>query len=493
MEFSDKCKVIENIDDEVKILHPLLRNVLRQIDGVTEVEYTHGQSEKGADLIVTRFDKALERSHQIGVIAKIGKVLNNFTDIERQIDECQMPRKIQGGTSEVCLSEVWVINTSSISTNAKDKIRHKYTGQRIEFFSGEKLAELVDKYGSYFWHDISSDIGSYLQDLSRKIEQREREVSILGGLGCDDFYIDPDVQEFEKSRYLKTNRPTKPTYVNFVEAVLKEKVSVLEGEMGFGKSKTARHIAMHYCALDRFKKSSVLPIFDTFRNLLEKGWTLSNLLDSSTSQFFDAATCKSCTFLFIIDGVDEALGKNGKFEELLSAIIKEARSVDGYHLVLTSRPLHRLDEQVSIYAGARRYSLMPLSMHKLVAFIEKACEKLSIPKRIFEDLQRSDLFKQLPQSPIAAALLSRLISQNTNDLPSNLTELFSKSIEHLLGRWDISKGECTEKEYRDAELVSLDIADYLVGNHLIYMSESEARQRIATWHSDRNTYSGPRI
>lgn len=122
-----------------------------------------------------------------------------------------------------------------------------------------------------------------------------------------------------------------------------------------------------------------------------------------------------------------------------------------------------------------------------MAFIEKACEKLSIPKRLFEDLQRSDLFKQLPQSPIAAALLSRLIAQNTNDLPSNLTELYSKSIEHLLGRWDISKGECTEKEYRDAEQVSLDIADYLVGNRLIYMSEGEARQRITTWHSERNT------
>ncbi len=487
MDFTDKCKLIEKIDDEVRVLHPLLRNVLRHIEGVTEVEYTHGPNEKGADLIITRFDSALGRSHQIGVVAKIGKILNNFEDVARQIEECQMPRKIQGGTSEVRLSEVWVINNASISKNAQDKIHHKYTGQRIEFFPGEKLTELVDKHAQYFWHDISSDIGSYLQDLTRKLEQREHEASILGGLGCDDFYIDPEVQEFEKSRYIKSNRPSRPRYVNLLDVVLKEKVSVLEGEMGFGKSKTARHIAKHFSAPDRFKHSSVLPVFDTFRNLIEKGWSLADLLSEATSPFFNIEPSTCGKYIFVIDGVDEAIGKNGMWESSLNTLIKEARSTNGFHLLLTSRPLRKLDEQVTVYAGASRYLLRPLSVHKLVSFIEKACEKISIPKRLFEDLQKSDLFKQLPQSPIAAALLSRLIAQNTNDLPSNLTELYSKSIEHLLGRWDIEKGGCTEKEFRDAEQVSLELADFLVGNGLIYMSESEARQRITTWHSERNT------
>jgi hypothetical protein len=452
-----------------------------------EVEHTHGPNEKGADFIVTRRDEALNRNHHIGILVKIGKILSNFDDIARQIEECQMPRKIQGGKSEVRLSEVWVINNASISNNAQDKIHHKYAGQRIEFISGEKLTELVDKHASYFWHEISSDIGSYLQDLSRKIEQKEHDLSIFGELRCDEFYIDPEVQEFEKSRYVKSNKPSKPRNVHFVEEVLREKVCILEGDMGFGKSKTARHIAMHYCAPDKFKHSQVLPVFDTFSNVLENEWSLRNLLDTTTKNFFNASECTNCKVLFIIDGVDEAIGRNNLWEERLNSIIKEAQQTNGYHLLLTSRPLRRMDEQVTVYAGACRYSLRPLSIHKLIAFIEKACEKLAIPKRLFEDLQRSDLFKQLPQSPIAAALLSRLIAQNANDLPSNLTELYSKSIEHLLGRWDISKGICTEKEYKDAEQVSLDIANYLVGNQLIYMSENEARQRIIKWHSERNT------
>lgn len=491
MDFSDKCKIIEKIDDEVRILHPLLRETFRRMDGVTEIEYTHGTNEKGADLILTRHDTALGRTHQVGVIAKIGKIVSNIDDIARQIEECQMPRKIQGGLSETHLSEVWIVNTSSISKNAQDRIHHKYTGQRIEFIFGEKLTELVDKHAAYFWHDISSDIGSYLQDLSRKLEQRESEFSILGGLGCEEFYINPEIQEFEKSIYKKTSKPTKPRFVNIIEESLKNKVSFLEGEMGFGKSKTARNIAMHFCAPDRFKHSPILPVFTTFRALLEKNQTLTQLLEDNTQSFFKSSDYPATKYLFVIDGVDEAIGKCIKWDERLTTLMHEAKANDKFHLLLTSRPLHRMDEQVTIYSGAQRYLLRPLSMSKLVAFIEKACEKLSIPKRLFEDLQKSELFKQLPQSPIAAALLSRLIAQNTNDLPSNLTELYSKSVENLLGRWDISKGGCTEKEYRDAEQVSMDLADYLVSNKLIYMSENEAKQRINSWHSQRNTSTDP--
>ena len=246
MEFQDKCKIIEDIENEVNILHPLLGNIFRNMEGVLEVEYTHGPNERGADFIVTKHDPTLGRSHQVGVVAKKGKIVSNIDDICRQIEECQMPRTIQGGTSETRLSEVWVVNTASISRNAQDKIHHKFNGQRVEFINGEKLTELVDKHAPYFWHSISSDIGSYLQDLSRRLDRYESELSILNGLGCNDFYISPEIQEFEKTQYVKNSRPSKPRFVNIVDEILRSKVSYLEGEMGFGKSKTARHIAMHF-------------------------------------------------------------------------------------------------------------------------------------------------------------------------------------------------------------------------------------------------------
>jgi hypothetical protein len=135
----------------------------------------------------------------------------------------------------------------------------------------------------------------------------------------------------------------------------------------------------------------------------------------------------------------------------------------------------------------RRFLLRPLSVSKVIQFIEKACQSIAVPKKIYEDLRRSDLFKQLPQSPIAAALLSSLIAQNQNDLPSNLTELYSKSIEYMLGRWDVQKGNAPEKEFQAAERVSLQIADFMVSNKLIWMSYVEAKGIVEDWHKKRNT------
>jgi hypothetical protein len=478
MDFKDKYKLIEAIDDEVNILHRLLQDTLRQLDGIEEVEYTHGPHEKGADFILTRRDPALGRTHQIGIVVKRGKILNNADDVFRQIEECQMPRKIRGGAAEARLSEVWVVN----------KVNHKFVGQRIEFIDGEKLTELVDRHAPYFWHEIKSEVGAYLHELAKRVTQTDRECSIVNGLGCDDFYIAPEIQEIEKSRYaVKARRSGRPRLVNILDEITRSKVNFLEGEMGFGKSKTARSIANHFCAPARYKQSPVLPVFATFREVVDSGRSLAELLAFSTYKFFSMDELKGVTILFIIDGVDEVIGRCPKWDQILSRLTEEAKATDFFHILLTSRPLKKIDEEVTIYAGARRFLLRQLSMGKLVEFITKACEKLSVPKRLFEDLQRSDLFKQLPHSPIAAALLSRLIAQNSNDLPSNLTELYAKSVENLLGRWDISKGGCTEKEFKDAEMVCLDLADYIVGNQLIYISAEEARQRITDWHKERNT------
>lgn len=487
MDFTSKRALIEAISDEVNVLHPLLNHLLRHIDGVKSVEYTHGPNEKGADFVVSRHDSALNNTNHIGVVVKVGKILQNFDDVARQVEECQLPRTIRGGMEQIRLTEVWVLNTSNISKNAQDKIQEKYKTQKITFIQGERLTELVDKYADYFWYNVPTDVGGYLKDLSNRLLNLDSELTVLKGLNCEDFYVMPDIQEFYKPLYLRHSKQHRPKLVNFQETVRKESVAFLEGDMGFGKSKTARAIALHYTAPEVFKQVQVIPIFLSFRAFSESGKTLLQHLENAIESYFSLENYPKAEFLFILDGVDESTSKSSNWKERLQDSIREANGDPRFHLLLTSRPLRQLDESVSLYAGTTRFTLRPLSLSKLISFVEKACSSLSLPKKLFEDLQKSDLFKQLPQSPIAAALLSRLISQNTNDLPSNLTELYSKSIENLLGRWDVDKGGCTEKEYKDAERVSLVLAEYIAGNQLPHMNLNEANLLVDEWHKKRNT------
>ena len=285
MDFSSKKALVEAITDEVRVLHPLLNHLLRQINGVTTVEYTHGTNEKGADFIVSRFDEALGATNHIGVVVKVGRILQNFDDVARQVEECLLPRTIRGGSEEVRLTEVWVLNNSSISRNAQEKIQDKYKTQKISFIQGEKLTELIDKYADYFWYNVPTDVGGYLKDLSNRLTNLDSELSVLKGLNCDDFYVAPDIQAFSKPLYSRHSRPPKPRLVNFQEVVRKEKVSFLEGDMGFGKSKTARAIALHYTAPEIFKQLGVIPIFITFKVFSDSKKTLSEILISATSTY----------------------------------------------------------------------------------------------------------------------------------------------------------------------------------------------------------------
>jgi hypothetical protein len=487
MDFKIKQQMVEEISAEVSDLHPLLKSVLGKLENITSVEYTHGTQEKGADFVLTRFDPALSSFSYIGVVVKKGKISNDITDLSRQVEECSLPRLLDGGKRRERLSEIWVINTSTISSNAKDKIYDNYTKQRIEFIDGFKLTQLVDKHASFFWHQVPSPLGVYLDTLNRRMDSLEKEAGNVGGIACDGFYIEPDIQEIDRYNYKKkAGRLSKPRLVNLAEEIPKSSASILQADMGFGKSKILRKLTQHFAATERFNEHRVIPVNMAFRKLKDQKLTLSQLIQNELGNVLPELGSEKYRILIALDGIDEA-AINGDWKEYVKSLISEARADERFRLIMATRPLHVIDEDVDLFSGAKKYLVRPLSIAKIVLFVESACQSISVPKKIYDDLRRSDLFKQLPQSPIAAALLSSLIAQNQNDLPSNLTELYAKSTEYMLGRWDVQKGRTPEKEYAAAERIALLLAEYMVSNHLIWMSLDEAQEMLKDWHSKRNT------
>ncbi|MGB7768232.1 MAG: hypothetical protein WBN22_05185 [Verrucomicrobiia bacterium] len=96
------------IQDEVKQLHPLLRLLLPKLARVQHVEYTHGTDEMGADFVFSRLDEIFHDLEYVGVIAKIGKIVQDYSAVERQIKECEIDRFFGNGRKKIFLSEVWV-------------------------------------------------------------------------------------------------------------------------------------------------------------------------------------------------------------------------------------------------------------------------------------------------------------------------------------------------------------------------------------------------
>ena len=95
---------LAGVTDEVGVLHPLLNSIFPQLPHIRHVEYTHGPNEKGADFVLEKDDPTLGDVFYIGVVVKTGKIHQDITDIERQIDECRMGRFIRGGTKKILLN-----------------------------------------------------------------------------------------------------------------------------------------------------------------------------------------------------------------------------------------------------------------------------------------------------------------------------------------------------------------------------------------------------
>ncbi|MBC2732018.1 NACHT domain-containing protein [Thiobacillus sp.] len=488
MEREKKRAQIEALDNEVKELHPLLDDLFRDMEGIAYVEYTHGQDEMGADFVLEKVDPNLGVSTYVGVVVKAQKILQNFTDVERQIDECQVRRLIQNGKKEVRLPEVWVISSKGYSNNAKEKISDKFPTRTIHFFDSDWLVDQVDRHLPLFWHQLPTATGSYLSGITKSIAVLDAQTSVLVLPGSKTPDIELDIAEIETDKYKKSNSKKKLHLVNLSEEILRNKISLLEAEMGYGKSKLARKIVVDFSNPDVLKDTNFLPIFQSFKEF-------SDQKHSSLEDFLKAKLGASCyaesksneyKFLLVLDGIDEADNDPDICTEVIGRLVTQVKDSTKIHVLLTSRPFKLLEDVPGFYASAKRYQIRPISTTKLIKFIREVCESTNLPKRLYEDLAKSDLFKQLPQNPIAASLLSNLLAQQKGELPSNLTELYSKSVEYMLGRWDKRRLISTERHYKTVERLARYLARYMIENQLIYISKDEARDMCDAFLSERN-------
>ncbi len=303
-----------------------------------------------------------------------------------------------------------------------------------------------------------------------------------------DKYIELDIEAVDDSQYGKKQAGKQSQNVNFQEEIQANAVCLLEAEMGYGKSRFARRIISELVHPETLRSSKIIPIFQPFGVFAENDYEnidqrLKALVGGAC---YAEARAGGMRFLLVLDGIDEMVGNVDRRREVLTKLMDDVRKCDYLQVLLTSRPFKLLEDIPGASATVKRYRIRPVSIAKLIRFIVEVCQSVNLPKRLYQDLAKSNLFKQLPQNPIAASLLSNLLSQSKQDLPSNLTELYSKSVEFMLGRWDEKRGLSTEKLYRTCERAAREIARYVLDNKLIYLSAKEARDMIVKLLADRN-------
>ncbi len=356
--------------------------------------------------------------------------------MERQIDECSIPRTFRNGKEKIIVDEVWVIATGYVTKGAQEKIHDKFKTRKITFVDGGRLEKLIDKHLPSFWNEVPLETAEYLSKLNTRIAQIDMSVSLVTAPDGRPLYIEQDIYTLPPQEY--KNKPTRLQKHSKREDILsvieKQKLILIESGMGGGKSKLVRKLVDHYTKPETYISTKLFPIGVTYKEFTDDyDGDIDKLIKSRVDSKIEKELHEDTVFLVFIDGVDE---KNLPVEDQLTTLkdfATQIHSRTNLKVVITSRNLRALDETSELQNQIERYEIRPLSMNKTIEFITAICKQINLTDRLIEDLKKSTLLHELPRTPLATILLAKIINENSKDLPSNIPELYSKCVELMLG------------------------------------------------------------
>ena len=484
-----KREKLASLKDEVKDFHPLLDIIFPKLPRVNHFEYTHGNNEKGADFILQRIDDTTNEPEYIGVIVKKGPIKSSLTNIFDQIDDCDSDRLMFNGKIKIRLDEIWIISNEHITLRAKEKINERFSTRKIKFLDRDITIKWIDSYSPHFWTSLALDIGQYLDSVFQSMSEMDAAYSLLPA-DVEPFYIQINLRKVEHSYTL--NKIKKPTTIDILELLKKQDIILIEGGPGSGKSQMIRNTVKYYSNTQTFLSEKNLPVYVTFQEF-KKDYSedVTILLKDKLKTTTNIIKNNTITKIIFLDGFDESIDELRDTESEIKLLFDSVKKLGNTKLVITTRPLDIIDYDSTLPQKTHVYELVPFGLTQILALFEKICSQIQIADRLYEDLKKSDLFKQLPSNPISAILLAKLMSENSNDLPANLTEVYKKYTELMLGRWDIDKGLKSDQEYEVGKNILMYIAGYFIENDLSCISCDEALSHFTEYLSERNLQISP--
>ncbi|WP_324726035.1 NACHT domain-containing protein [Actomonas aquatica] len=479
---------MSKIRDEVRELHPLLNKLFSKMQTLLRFEYTHGADEKGADFIIEKEDVTLRQSTYVGVIAKVGNIgIPELAKIYMQLDQCMVERPFRNGKVNIVINEHWVVTNGKISEKAKESIEAKYRGKSVFFLSRQNLVRLIDDNLPSYWTDLDLDVGDYLESELRYVEELDRSLAIVPDIDCR-FYVEQNVHRLKEiSDFQAGIRKRYPDRVDCRDEILENRLVYLEGDAGSGKSKLVRQIVRDCSDPKRYQDSPCVPVVVSAKDLLKR-WSvdLETLLHERLKKQGAILLDSNINFIFLVDGLDEVRLSQEAVKDFMEGLRKQVIGNERYRILVTSRSNRsNMTENYGLHSW-RQLELYPLTTAQIFKFIQHLCKNVTKDGRLFEDIKDSKIFREMPKNPIAAILLAEVLRQKVDELPSSLPELYSKYFEVVLGRWEVSKGLQSVKEYEALDSILMRIATYMLNNQLDEMSLDEAEGYFKEYLEERN-------
>lgn len=348
--------------------------------------------------------------------------------------------------------------SGKINSRARTFIVENLKQPHIRFIDIDDLIPEIDKVFPELWLGIDSDIFPYLKRLKNILTFGAEEYALLdlSGSGAGISAISDDM--FVK---LYLNRPTfkvvkkegvvtrEPKLEEFPATSLlkrKERHFLILGEAGSGKSTILRRLA-YVMAEDAMASGEQinLPILlrapDISRShekLLDICTAQTSKLTLSNTPAFTVNDLRKGNVTIFIDALDEVPDDDRR--KVIERVLSFRQLYPLCKIVLTSRDYSFIQEIEELRSFAS-FRLSPIDWRQTTSIIKKLHHGKKLKKEMLQEyLRRLQNVHGIELNPLLVTVFVATSDYSRKDIPANITELFKKYTEMMLGRWDLTKG-----------------------------------------------------
>lgn len=357
---------------------------------------------------------------------------------------------------------VYLVASGTINANARSYIQQEISDPRLKFLDRDDVIAKVDEHCPEIWSGIAAEITPYLKSLADRVDELSVSIqdinpaqSSFGAFAAasDNSFIDPllGYQELTlEKRHGQVSEDFRFVEIRGSQLFRANGVRALVlGDAGSGK--TTLMIRLAYLLARNAtvaRKAYKVPIFARASELLSGSEDVFSSLSSLVLKNhalqalpFSLDDFEEGRVVLLVDGLDE-LAENLDRQAVIDFCLRYAENFPKCSMALTTRPYSSVDRLIGLNRF-KRYRISSLSIEdasKMLANLDAHRDVAEAGNWRRETLRKLQGIHGVELNPLLVTVFAVSSKIDKKDVPANITELFSKFTELMLGRWDEKKG-----------------------------------------------------
>jgi len=399
--------------------------------------------------------------------------------------------------------EAFLIASGEINANGRDHITSNVSDNRLFFMDSETLIPLIDQLMPEFWNEIDLAKIPYLKHLRDNLIEVSKAIDI-SEIGVSHNAPAPITADTFAPLYFSriTQKPGDRDGHFSVEEIKANSLLdrpephiLITGGAGSGKTTTLRRLAMILIETALQRPQTSTPVFITATEIATHNGTLQSLAENTARKFtptssaaFTLNDLESGRVTILIDGFDEVANPSTR-EEILLSISVFKRQYPKCKIFLASRDNPQILSELESQCF-QRFKISPISLtqaQKLISLLTSGKSLRTEDQQ--EMLRRLNNVHGIELNPLLVTVFVATSEFNRTDIPANITELFKKYTEMMIGRWNRSKGVSEQIHAPVKDFVLCQLAYTMHSQRVTHLPTSDAEILFNRELSDRGLES----